>query len=160
MKMPREEWIAVSVMLIIYAITLLAMLKRALAQRKIGNFVPIVKLKRFGILSFSVIALCAATIGLLSHTNIFDYEKPIPYDRYDDITFTNFRGIELFRRSLYGSKQFAYVVTTIDVDTGNGYIRVEALFHPSRSFVYNTHTNSQELLQHEKYHFKIKNRHY
>ena len=43
-----------------------------------------------------------------------NYEKPITFDKYDEITFENFRGLELFKKSLYGNERFAYVVTTIE----------------------------------------------
>jgi len=77
------------------------------------------------------------------------------YDKYDEITFENFRGLEFFKKSLYGSERFAYVVLSIDSEIDGNSVIVNALFHPSRSYVYNSHSNSVELLTHEKYHFKI-----
>lgn len=77
------------------------------------------------------------------------------FDKYDQITFQNFRGLEFFKNSLYGNERFAYVVTSIDSDIDDNSVTVQSLFHPSRSFVYKKNTNSKELLTHEKYHIKI-----
>jgi hypothetical protein len=46
-------------------------------------------------------------------------------------------------------------VTSIDYEINDNYVSVESYFHPSSSFVYNKNTNSQDLLTHELYHFKI-----
>lgn len=94
-------------------------------------------------------------LAVLNHTNFLNYERPLTYDQYDQITFENFRGLEFFKKSLYGNKRFAYVVTSIESEIDNNSIAVWSLFHPSRSFVYKTNTNSKELLTHEKYHIKI-----
>ncbi len=92
---------------------------------------------------------------LLSHVNFLDYQRPIPYSRFNEITFENFRGFEFFKKTFYGSERFAYIVTTIETEVNDDSITVQALFHPSKSFVYNKHTNSKELFNHEMYHFKI-----
>jgi len=115
-------------------------------------------LKRFyRYLKISFLCLFILLIGtlIISHTNYFDYEKPIKFERYDQITFENFRGIELFKKSLYGNERFAYVVTSIDSEIEEDGVVVQSLFHPSRSFVYKKNVFSKELLSHEKYHFKI-----
>jgi hypothetical protein len=117
-----------------------------------------IALKRFKLfLKFSLIgfAFLISIILTLSHTNYLNYESPMTFEKYDSITFENFRGIELFKKSLYGNKRFAYIVTCIDSKFEENSVQVEAVFHPARSFVYNQHNNSQELLTHEKYHFKI-----
>lgn len=113
------------------------------------------KLLKFIKYSFLILIFTSIILGLLSHTNFLDYEKPITYDKYDQITFKNFRGLEFFKKSLYGNKRFAYVVTSINTNIDNDSITIESLFHPSRSFVYKKSTNSKELLTHEKYHIKI-----
>jgi len=77
------------------------------------------------------------------------------FDKYEQITFQNFRGIEFFKKSLYGNQRFAYVVSSIDSDIDKNSVTVQSLFYPSRSFVYKKNTNSKELLTHEKYHIKI-----
>lgn len=120
--------------------------ERKLAIRRLKN------ITRICLLIFIPITI---SVAIISHTNYLDYESPIPYDRYDEITFKNFRGIELFRKTLYGNERFAYVVTSIDSNLDDSRVTIQALFHPSRSFVYDKYTNSKDLLTHEKYHFKI-----
>ena len=95
------------------------------------------------------------SILVLSHTNYLDYESPINFEKYDEITLENFRGIELFRKTHNGNKRFAYIVTTIDYEIEEDSVTVQSFFHPSRSFVYKQNAFSKELLTHEKYHFKI-----
>ncbi|WP_299535492.1 hypothetical protein [Ulvibacterium sp.] len=97
----------------------------------------------------------AIGFGLLVRINYLDYESPITYDRVDQITFENFRGLEFFKKSLYGNERFAYVVTSFESEIEEDSVKVQSLFHPSRSFVYNSHSNSTSLLRHEIYHFKI-----
>lgn len=108
-------------------------------------------------LKYSLVFLALTLLGLaiLNHTNFLNYERPLTFDKYDQITFENFRGLEFFKKSLYGSKRFAYVVTSIESEIDDNSVTVWSLFHPSRSFVYKTNTNSKELLTHEKYHIKI-----
>jgi hypothetical protein len=102
-----------------------------------------------------VTIIFSAIFILLNHTNYLNYQKPITFENYSQITFENFRGFEFFKKTLYGSERFAYVVTTIDTKIGKDYVEVKSLFHPSRSFVYNKNINNQELLNHEIYHFKV-----
>lgn len=124
-------------------------------ESKRGNKVPLNRLKKF--LKYSFLILAPFTLGFaaLTHTNFLDYEKPLTYDKIDEITFENFRGLEFFKKSLYGNKRFAYVVVTIESEINEDQVMVKSLFHPSRSFVYNSHSTSKELLSHELYHFKI-----
>jgi len=126
-----------------------------LKESRKGNRVPLKKLLKFVKYSFLVLSLLVVGFGIISHTNYFNYEKPLTYDKFDQITFENFRGLEFFKKSLYGNEHFAYVVTTIDSEIDKNKVTVNSLFHPSRSYVYNTYTNSKELLTHEKYHIKI-----
>ena len=119
------------------------------------NKLAIKKFKRVLKYSFAIIFVVIIGFGILSHTNFLDYEKPLTFDKYNQITFENFRGLEFFKRSLYGNERFAYVVTSIESEVYENYAMVQALFYPSRSFVYKKNTNSKELLSHEKYHFKI-----
>ncbi|MGX1931218.1 hypothetical protein [Flagellimonas sp. 2504JD4-2] len=124
-------------------------------ESKRGNKIPLKKFKRIFKYSTMVLLPLAIAFILLTRVNYLDYEKPIAYDRIDQITFQNFRGLEFFKKSLYGNKRFAYVVTTIESEIQDDSVMVRSLFHPSKSFVYKTHTNSKELLTHELYHFKI-----
>jgi len=126
-----------------------------LRERKKGNLVPWNRFKKVLRYSLCIIIPIAIGFGIIMRTNYFNYEAPIKFEEYERITFENFRGLEFFNKSLHGNESFAYVVTTIDSKVEKDQVKVEALFHPSKSFVYNTHSNSTELLSHELYHFKI-----
>ncbi|MFP2997714.1 hypothetical protein ABN763_17515 [Spongiivirga sp. MCCC 1A20706] len=110
------------------------------------------KILKYSLITFSFIL---AFFMILQHTNYLDYEKPIPYKEYSRISFKNFRGLEFFKKTLYGSKRFAYISTEIKSNITDESIYVEAFFHPSKSFVYSKNSNDKYLLQHELYHFKI-----
>ena len=116
---------------------------------------PKLNIKKF--LRFNIILLFLSILflALISHVNFLDYESPIPYKRINEITFKNFRGLEFIKKNLYGSEQFAYVVTSIEYKKRNDSVIIESFFHPSKSFVYSKNSNSEELLKHEIYHFKI-----
>lgn len=150
-----NETLIVILIVLIYFSPVFYQLVIVIKESKKGNKMPLKKLLKF--LKYSVLFLLPIVIifGALSHTNFLNYEKPISYDKFNEITFKNFRGLEFFKKSLYGNKSFAYVVVTIDCEIEDDYAYVNALFHPSRSYVYNSHSNSAELLTHEKYHFKI-----
>ena len=124
-------------------------------ERKRGDKKGLKKVLNF--LKFSVLGglLVVSVFMSLSHTNYLNYEKPLRFDSYDQITFENFRGLEFFKKDLYGNKKFAYVVSTIECDLNENSGTVYSLFHPSRSFVYKKNIYSEELLRHEKYHIKI-----
>jgi hypothetical protein len=126
-----------------------------LKERKEENKKLLKRLLRSTKYSFLILIFTSIFFGVLSHTNFLNYEKPITFDKYDQITFKNFRGLEFFKKSLYGNERFAYVVTSIDSEIGDNSVTVQSLFYPSRSFVYKKNTNSKELLTHEKYHIKI-----
>lgn len=126
-----------------------------LKERKEENKKLLKRLLRFTKYSFLILIFTSIFFGVLSHTNFLNYEKPITFDKYDQITFKNFRGLEFFKKSLYGNERFAYVVTSIDSEIDDNSVTVQSLFYPSRSFVYKKNTNSKELLTHEKYHIKI-----
>lgn len=115
--------------------------------------IPKLNLKKIIIINLSIVLFGVIFLGVLSHVNFLDYEKPIPYSEYNRIGFKNFRGLELFKKEFHGNKYFAYVVTTIEIDDNKN--TVTAYFHPSKSFVYNKKSASTELLTHELYHFKI-----
>lgn len=126
-----------------------------LKERKVENRIRIKKLLRFTKYSFIILIFISITFGILNHTNFLNYEKPIPFENFDRITFENFRGLEFFKKSLYGNEKFAYVVTSIESEVNDNSVSVHSYFHPSRSFVYKKNTSSRELLKHEKYHIKI-----
>ncbi len=121
-------------------------------EKKKGKSLQLKKIFKYG---FILIVPTIIGFSIISHTNYFDYEKPKPYDSIHKITFKNFRGIELLKKSLYGNKRFAYIVTSIESEIDDDSVTVISYFHPSRSFVYSKQSNSKELLKHELYHFKI-----
>ncbi|MEO5775691.1 MAG: hypothetical protein ABIQ27_02230 [Flavobacterium sp.] len=116
---------------------------------------PKVNLKKVFKYNFLILLSLAIVVLILSHTNYLDYEKPIPYNKINQITFKNFRGLELFKKELNGSKYFAYVVTTIELEKNDNSVEITSFFYPSRSFVYNKNTAGNELFDHELFHFKI-----
>ncbi|TPN82388.1 hypothetical protein [Aquimarina algicola] len=150
----NENPIAI-ILLLIYFSPVFYQLGIVIMENKKGNKIPFKKFKKF--LKYNVVILIPIIVGfgILSHTNFLNYEKPLTFDKYDQITFENFRGLEFFKRSLYDSERFAYVVTSIDSNIDKNSVTVQSLFYPSRSFVYKKNTNNRELLTHEKYHIKI-----
>ncbi|MBU3010778.1 hypothetical protein KO506_05155 [Polaribacter vadi] len=126
-----------------------------LKERKIENKKILKKSLKFTQYSFLTLIFISIIFGILSHTNFLNYERPMTFEKFDKITFQNFRGLEFFKKSLYGNKRFAYVVTSIECEINENSVTVQSFFYPSRSFVYNKNTNSKELLTHEKYHIKI-----
>ncbi|CAM3698373.1 hypothetical protein FLGE108171_10950 [Flavobacterium gelidilacus] len=107
---------------------------------------------KYIIISFIIIMIGVFT---LSYTNYLNYEKPIPFKDINSINFKKFKGIELFQKELFGSKYFAYVVTSIEVDHEIDSVSIISYFHPSSSFVYNKESRFKDMLTHELYHFKI-----
>lgn len=99
--------------------------------------------------------IIAVIFFTLNRVNFLDYKKPMSFDKINQITFSDFRGLDFFQKSLYGNEHFAYVKTTIEFDIEKDSIKIESFFHPSSSYVYNKKTFSNDLLKHEMYHFKI-----
>ena len=143
------------ILLIVYFSPVFYQLVIVIKENKRGNKLPLRKLKK--LLRYSLILIAPLIIFLvtLNHTNFLNYENPLTFDKYDEITFKNFRGLELFKKSLYGNERFAYVVTSIECEIDESSVSVTSLFYPSRSFVYKKNTDSNELLNHEKYHIKV-----
>ncbi|MCX2745329.1 hypothetical protein OO013_15735 [Mangrovivirga sp. M17] len=146
----NDKLIVILIILILYS-PVFYQLGLGIKENKIDSK----KIKTFLKYSFSIIIFLVIGFGILSHTNFLNYEKPLTFDKYDQITFENFRGLEFFKKSLYGNERFAYVVTSIESKFDGNSVTVKCLFHPSRSFVYKKNINSKELLTHEKYHIKI-----
>lgn len=150
-----NENVIIVLFILIYFSPVYYHLYLAVRESKKGNRIYLHRVKMFLNWGFIILLLIIGVIAILSHTNYLDYEEPLTYDKVDEITFENFRGIELFKKSLYGNERFAYVYTTIETDIQPDSLLIKSLFHPSRSFVYKKNTNSQELLDHEIFHFKI-----
>lgn len=124
-------------------------------EYKIGNKAPFKKLKKF--IKYSIVILIPLLVFFfaLSRVNYLNYKKPMTYEELENITLEDFRGFEFFKKSLYGSERFAYIVTSFESTIEVENLTIYSLFHPARSYVYNTQIHSQELLSHELYHFKI-----
>lgn len=150
-----SENLIVFIFILIYFSPVYYHLYFAIKESKKGNREYLQKIKRVLKLSFIILLPIIGIIALLSHTNYLNYEEPITYDKVDNITFENFRGLELFKKSLYGNERFAYIYTSIETEFQSDSLLIQSLFHPSRSFVYKKNSNSQELLNHEIFHFKI-----
>lgn len=150
-----NEYLIITLIFLVYFSPVFYHLYLAIKENKGGNTIPLKKFKKF--LKYSVMIIIPVIIGfgLLSHTNYLNYEKPLTFDKYEQISFENFRGLEFFKKSLYGNERFAYVVTSIESEIDDKTVTIQSFFHPSRSFVYKKNTNSKELLAHEKYHIKI-----
>lgn len=101
------------------------------------------------------VSIVLSALLTLNQVNFLDYKRPLTFEHYDQITFKKFRGLNLFRNSLYGNDRFAFVVTSIHSSIGESLVEIYSLFHPSRSFVYKRDILATELLVHEKYHIKI-----
>ena len=148
--------IAVIVLIVVlYFSPVIYQLILVVKESKRGNKLPLKKLLKFLWLSITILVVIVIFGITLNHTNYLSYQSPMTFDQYEEITFDDFKGLELFKKSLFGNERFAYVVTTIETELGENHAEIRALFHPSRSFVYNSKTDSKELLKHEKYHFKI-----
>lgn len=150
-----NDYLIITLIFLVYLSPVFYYLYRAIKENKEGNNIPLKKVKKFLKYSAMVIILTIIGFGILTHTNYLNYEKPLTFDKYDQITFENFRGLQFFKKSLYGNERFAYVVTSIESEIDDNSVTVQSFFHPSRSFVYKKNTNSKELLSHEKYHIKI-----
>ena len=111
--------------------------------------------KKIFIYSSAALFIILAVFFTLRKVNFLDYQAPVPYERINEITFENFRGLEFFQKSLYGNEAFAYIFTSIEHEYDGDSLKLEAFFHPSRSYVYNKKAYSKDLLKHEMYHFKI-----
>lgn len=150
-----NEYLILTLIFLVYFSPVFYHIYLAIKENRKGNKIRLKKFKRFLKYSFAIIIPLIIGFGILSHTNFLNYEKPMTFDKYDQITFENFRGLEFFKKSLYGNERFAYVVTSIDTEINDNSVTVQSLFYPARSFVYKKNTNSKELLTHEKYHIKI-----
>src|SRR5690606_39189926 len=111
-----NENLIVILIILIYFSPVFYQLGIVIKESKRENKIPLKNLKKFLKYSVVIIVPLAIGFGILNHTNFLNYEKPMTFDKYDQITFENFRGFEFFKKSLYGNERFAYVVTSIDSD--------------------------------------------
>ena len=113
-----------------------------LLKRKINNTVLI--------LGFTMLIA-----SLLFHVNILRYSAPIPFADIETITLKDFKGYRKPYQTLHGESEFAFITTTISWETSGDSILIQALFHPARSYAYNSKKLDRLLLTHELYHFKV-----
>lgn len=124
-------------------------------EEKDSRIAALKKVKRIFKISVLIFIPICTILLTLNHTNYLNYSKPISFKNYSKITFKDFKGLEFFHKEFEGSKQFAYIVTTINYKSKKDTAKIEAYFHPSRSFVYDRNSLDKDLLSHELYHFKI-----
>lgn len=93
--------------------------------------------------------------SFLFHINFFRYASPVPYSEIDQITLKDFKGFRRPYETLDGGNEFAFIVTSLSCEAYDKELKVEALFHPSRSYTFNDNLADKSLLRHEMYHFRI-----
>lgn len=99
--------------------------------------------------------LLLLSIAVLFDFNYLRYESPIPYSRWTEITFADFRGLKRPNQTLDGQKDFAFIESELNVRKKDNTIIATTYFHPSRSYVYNKDIEFGNLLTHEIYHLHI-----
>ena len=88
--------------------------------------------------------------------NFFDYQPPIPYSNWKEISWDDFKGRNKPYFTLDGEDKFAFISTQIEAHrTNDGYFEITTYFHPSRSYVFNQRIIDNALLKHELYHLHI-----
>lgn len=105
--------------------------------------------------SVLITGLTMLVVSILFHVNILRYSKPVSFSEIENITLRDFKGYRKPFQTLDGEKRFAFITTTIDYEKVNNQVRVDALFHPARSYVYNEKSADRFILKHELYHFRI-----
>lgn len=114
-----------------------------ISREKISRIVDLILI----FVSISVILLFT-----LWEVNFLDYKSPMPYSKWKEITYNDFKGLKKPYRNDYYS---ATIVSKITVKEKKDRIIIESKFYPSRSYVFNKKINDKYLLTHEIYHFHI-----
>ena len=105
---------------------------------------------------FSVTGLIVLSIAILFDVNYINYERPVPYSRWQEINFYKFRGFKKPGMTLNGVAEFAFIKTNREIRYPDKQtIEITTYFHPSRSYVFSQDIRSPGLLRHELYHFHI-----
>jgi len=102
-----------------------------------------------------ILGLTFLVASVLFHVNILRYRAPVPYSDINSISLKDFTAFKLPNQTLDGGKEFAFITTSIDCSRSENSIEIQALFHPSRSYVFNENIFNRDLLYHELYHFRI-----
>ena len=108
----NEKAIA-TLLLLLYFSPVFYQLSIVIKERKRGNKIPLKKFFKFIKYSSLILGVILIVFFTLNHTNYLDYERPMTYDKYEKITFENFRGLEFFKKSLYGNKPVSYTHLTL-----------------------------------------------
>lgn len=93
--------------------------------------------------------------SVLYDVNYLNYEAPIPYSHWQNIKWSDFRGIKRPNQTLQGSLNFAFVSTQIRIEKSDGQLVVTTYFHPARSYTFSQEAADQDLMTHELYHLHI-----
>jgi hypothetical protein len=102
-----------------------------------------------------ILGITMVIASFLFHINFFRYSGPVPFSEIDKITLKDFKGFRRPYQTLDGGNEFAFIVTSLAYEKNGNQLKVEALFHPSRSYTFNDNLADKSLLQHELYHFRI-----
>jgi hypothetical protein len=107
-------------------------------------------------LFFSAAGLIMLSVAILFDVNYINYERPLPYSRWQEISFHKFKGIKKPAMTLDGMSEFAYIKISREIYfPDHGTIGITTWFHPSRSYVFSRDIRNPDLLRHELYHFHI-----
>ncbi len=91
-------------------------------------------------------------MATLWEVNFLNYKTPIPYSKWKEIKYTDFKRYKNpFSHNYYSAQVFSKVSVKEKKDR----FIIESRFYPSRSYVYNDKIIDKYLLTHEIYHFHI-----
>ena len=96
-----NDYLIIALFFLMYFSPVLYQLGIVIKENKKGNKIPLKRFKKILKISLAIIIPISIAFGVLTRINFLDYEKPLTFDKYDQITFANFRGLEFFKKSLY-----------------------------------------------------------
>jgi hypothetical protein len=103
-----------------------------------------------------IIAFVLLFIAILFDVNYIRYKSPVPYSKWQEISFYDFKGLKKPGMSLFGINEFAYIKTNREITYLNDRtFKIVTYFYPSRSYVFAQNIRNAGLLKHELYHFHI-----
>jgi hypothetical protein len=124
-------------------------------QKLVAPEIRIARLRTKANATALILGVTMMIASFLFHINFFRYSSPVPYSEIDKITLKDFKGFRRPYQTLDGGNEFAFIVTSLSCKTNDNELKVEALFHPSRSYTFNDNLADKSLLRHEMYHFRI-----
>lgn len=101
------------------------------------------------------ISIVAILISMLWDFNFLRFATAIEHKNWQEITLADFKGLKRPIQTLEGNTEFAFISSTIDVAKKGETVKVRALFHPCRSYVFDRYIYAPGLLEHELTHFHI-----